>query len=169
MYSGTAERDGFVIRPQEYYKRVWRLFMEAGFASPLIAEVNGEPVAALILFWFSRRAWYLYGMSLETHREKMPNYLLQWEAMRLAKVKGCQLYDLWGAPDVFDESDSLWGVYRFKDGFGGTVIRNIGAWDYPVRRRWYQMYAQIMPNILAWMRSRGSGKTGAQKSAQRDI
>ena len=167
MYAHTAERDGFVIRPQAYYESVWKSFMQAGFARPLIAEVNEEPVAAVILFWFSQQAWYLYGMSLEAHREKMPNYLLQWEAMRLAKANGCLGYDLWGAPDVFDESDALWGVYRFKEGLGGSVIRNIGAWDYPVRRREYQLYMHIMPRILAWMRS--SGKANVKKSIRSDL
>ena len=32
----------------------------------------------------------------------MPNYLLQWEAMRRAKTLGCQIYNLWGAPNEFD-------------------------------------------------------------------
>ena len=167
MYAITSQRDGFVIRPLEYYESVWKLCMQAGFARPLIAEVNGEPVAAVILFWLSRQAWYLYGMSLDTHREKMPNYLLQWEAIRLAKANGCQRYDLWGAPDVFDENDSLWGVYRFKEGLGGYVVRNIGAWDYPIRPHWYELYMDIMPRILAWMRSRGKSKI--KKSAMRDI
>ena len=58
-------------------------------------------------------------MSRNVHREKMPTYLLQWEAMKRAKAKGCTVYDLWGAPEAFDESDSMWGVYRFKEGLGG--------------------------------------------------
>jgi len=167
MYAQTAERDGFVIRPEEYYGLVWKTFIQAGFARPLIAEVDSEPVAALILFWISQRAWYLYGMSTENHREKMPNHLLQWEAIRLAKANGCQQYDLWGAPDIFDESDPLWGVYRFKEGLGGYVVRNIGAWDFPIRPRIYHLYMQILPRILAWMRARG--KTRVKKSLLRDI
>ena len=30
---------------------------------------------------------------------RMPNYLLQWEAMRWAKAQGYAVYDMWGAPD----------------------------------------------------------------------
>ena len=167
MYAQTAERDGFVIRPEAYYGLLWKTFIQAGFARPLIAEVDGEPIAALIFFWLSQRAWYLYGMSTENHREKMPNHLLQWEAMRLAKANGCQQYDLWGAPDIFDESDPLWGVYRFKEGLGGHVVRNIGAWDFTVRPRMYHLYTQILPRILSWKRARG--KTRVKKSILRDI
>jgi len=152
MYAETSLRDGFVIRPESYYRQVWSDFMDAGMAELLIAETEDEPVAGLVLFLFAGQAWYLYGMSREAHREKMPNYLLQWEAMRRAKLHSCTHYDLWGAPDVFDAKDSLWGVYRFKDGLGGKVIRTIGAWDYPVQPWIFTLYTRILPRILDWMR-----------------
>lgn len=83
----------------------------------------------------------------------MPTYLLQWEAIRWAKNKGCKIYDLWGIPDhpetvledsFLDRSDGLWGVYRFKRGFGGEIQRTIGAYDRvcrPLIYRLYQVYA----------------------------
>ena len=98
----------------------------AGLAQPLVAEVEGEPVAALVIFRFARTAWYLYGMSRDAHRDKMPNHLLQWQAMRWAMAQGCTRYDFWGAPDEFVETDPLWGVWRFKEGFGGQLVRHIG-------------------------------------------
>jgi peptidoglycan pentaglycine glycine transferase (the first glycine) len=162
MYAETSVRDGFVIRDQAYYQTLWKTFMNADMADPLIAEVNGEPVAALILFVFAGKAWYLYGMSRETHREKMPNYLLQWEAMQHARAKGCTHYDLWGAPDTFDESDPMWGVYRFKEGFGGYVTRSIGAWDCPTRPGVYKLYVRILPQIMELMRRRGKDRTYRQ-------
>ena len=82
------------------------------------------------MFYFAGQAIYLFGMSRDEHREKMPNYLLQWEAMRRAKALGCRIYNLWGAPNVFNESDDLWGVFRFKEGLGGYVFRSLGAWDF---------------------------------------
>jgi peptidoglycan pentaglycine glycine transferase (the first glycine) len=159
MYAETSVRDRFVIRPQEYYQDLWRTFLKAGQAQALIAEVEGEPVSALWLFLFERRAWYLFGMSTEAHRDKMPNYLLQWEAIRRAKAAGCAVYDLWGAPDEFDESDPLWGVYRFKDGLGGQVVRHIGAYDLPVRPTLYAIYTRLLPRLLNLMRKRGIAET----------
>ncbi len=158
MYAETALRDNFIIREREYYLKAWRIFMDSHMAQPLIAQVDGQPVAALILFLFSGKAWYMYGMSGEVHREKMPNYLLQWEAIRHAKSSGCIVYDMWGAPDRFDESDPMWGVYRFKEGFGGQLARTIGAWDRPVRPALYQFYTAIMPRILEAMRRRSKAK-----------
>jgi len=114
---------------------------------------------------FAGRAYYVYGMSRDAHREKMPTYLLQWEAMKRAKAAGCALYDLWGAPEVFNESDSMWGVYRFKDGLGGRVVRALGAWDYAPNRLWYKMYSEIIPRVLNVMRTRGKMKTRQNLSA----
>ena len=135
------------------------------FAEPLIAEVNHEPVAAIFVFYFAGRSYYVYGMSRSAHREKMPTYLLQWEAMKRAKAIGCGVYDLWGAPDVFDENDSMWGVYRFKEGFGGNVVRTLGAWDFAPNPVWYKMYSEIIPRVLDVMRSRGKARTKQQLGA----
>jgi len=161
MYAETSVRDGFVIRDEDYYQTVWKLFMDSNepTCEPLIAEVDSEPVAAIFVFYFGGRAYYVYGMSRDVHREKMPTYLLQWEAMKRAKAKGCNVYDLWGAPDVFDKSDSMWGVYRFKEGLGGKVVRTLGAWDYAPNPFWYKMYSEIIPRVLDLMRTRGKAKT----------
>jgi lipid II:glycine glycyltransferase (peptidoglycan interpeptide bridge formation enzyme) len=154
MYAETSLRDGFVIRDEGYYKTVWTLFIKSDepTCEPIIAEVDGEPVAAIFVFYFVGRAYYVYGMSRNVHREKMPTYHLQWEAIKRAKARGCRVYDLWGAPEVFDESDSMWGVYRFKEGLGGQVVRTLGAWDFAPNPLWYKMYSEIIPRVLDVMR-----------------
>ena len=165
MYAETSVRDGFVIRDEGYYQTVWKAFMlppavhGQPSAQPLIAEVDGNPVAAIFVFCFAGRAYYMYGMSREAHREKMPNYLLQWEAMRRAKAAGCSVYDLWGAPDEFNEGDPMWGVFRFKEGLGGQVVRTLGAWDYTPKPFWYKLYSEVIPRLLDVMRSRGKSRT----------
>lgn len=159
IYAETSVRDGFVIRSAEYYRDAWGSFIAAGLAQPFIAEVEGKPVSGLILFKFARTAWYMYGMSREAHRGKMPNHLLQWEAMRWAKAQGCEVYDFWGAPDEFVESDPLWGVWKFKEGFGGQVVRHIGAWDYAPAPLLYRLYTVVLPRVLEAMRRRGKRQT----------
>jgi lipid II:glycine glycyltransferase (peptidoglycan interpeptide bridge formation enzyme) len=154
LYAETAQRDGFIIRPVDYYRDAWGSFVQAGLAQPLIAFVGQEAVAGLILFHFSDRAWYMYGMSSNQHREKMPNHLLQWEAMRWAKAQGCVVYDLWGAPDELKESDSMWGVYKFKEGLGAEFAPHAGAHDFVISHLGYWLYTQAMPRILNVMRRR---------------
>jgi lipid II:glycine glycyltransferase (peptidoglycan interpeptide bridge formation enzyme) len=154
MYVETGARDGFVVRPFAYYRHIWETFLQAGMAHLLLAEVDGDAVAGLILFRFARTAWYMYGASTRRQRRLMPNHLLQWEAMRWAKAQGCTTYDWWGAPDVLDESDPMWGVYRFKAGFNGTFVTHIGAWDYPISQPLYWLYTVAMPRVLELMRRR---------------
>jgi peptidoglycan pentaglycine glycine transferase (the first glycine) len=160
LYAETSERDGFLIRQAEYYHDAWGSFLGEGLASLLLAEVEGEAVAGLILFTFGTTAWYMYGASSSRHRKQMPNQLLQWEAMRCARASGCTLYDLWGAPDNPVEQDPMWGVVRFKLGLGGQLARGMGAWDFPPGRARYLLYSAAMPRILDWMRDRSAARGG---------
>jgi lipid II:glycine glycyltransferase (peptidoglycan interpeptide bridge formation enzyme) len=152
MYEETAARDHFTIRPSAYYLDIWQAFCEKGMGQLLLAEYEDEPVAAMMLVKYGQRAIYMYGASTDKERNRMPNYLLQWEAIRWAKTAGCTVYDFWGAPDEFVETDRLWGVWRFKDGFQGEVVRHIGAWDYPVRPLLYWTYTQAIPKYLNLLR-----------------
>ncbi len=154
LYRQTGARDHFLIRPPAYYELAWRSFMEAGLAHALIAEYEGRPIAHVILFHFGRTCWYFYGASANEERERMPNYLLQWEAMRWAKGQGYTRYDMWGAPNTFDERDSMWGVYEFKRGFRGDVTRHIGAWDYAPYPPLYSIYTELWPRLREWLRGR---------------
>nr|MBN1228542.1 peptidoglycan bridge formation glycyltransferase FemA/FemB family protein [Anaerolineae bacterium] len=152
LYKETAQRDDFVIRPLAYYRKAWADFMKAGLAQAIIAEFRGQPIAHVIIFGFGKRAWYFYGASSNDERHRMPTYALQWEAIRWAKRQGMTVYDFWGAPENFDdENDPLAGVFRFKEGFGGTVVRRIGAWDYPASKAGYALYTKVMPLLISVM------------------
>ncbi len=155
LYAQTALRDGFAIRDEGYYQFVWNTLYNGGNAVPLIAEVDGKPVSAIVLFMFAKRAYYFYGMSSGEQREKMPNHLLQWEAIRYANAHGCLAYDFWGAPDSNDEMDPLWGVYRFKEGFNGRLLAGLGAWDLILHPHFFKVYSQSIPKILDFMRRLG--------------
>ena len=152
LYQETSRRDGFLIRPYPYYRTIWERFLAARQGHLLLAEVEGTPVAGVFLLRFGPTAWYFHGASASRHRNLMPNHLLQWEAIRWARAQGCTTYDLWGAPDALDERDPMWGVYRFKAGFGGRFTRWIGAWDRPLSRAGYPLYTIAMPRLLALMR-----------------
>jgi len=158
LYVETAARDGFIIRPWEYYRQVWSTFTGSRMAACLKAEVDGILVGAIWVMSFGKKAHYLYGMSSSLHREYMPNHLLQWKGMLLAKSQGRHIYDMWGAPDEFTEEDRLSGVFRFKQGFGGEVVRTLGAWDYPINPIGYRIYASVLPRILDVMRQRSREK-----------
>src|SRR5690606_27573449 len=112
-------------------------------------------------------AWYLWGASSSRERNRMPNHALQWAGMRWAKARGARRYDFWGIPDEIGQvalgmargggrgvpgesipidldwlpSHELWGVYRFKQGFGGEVVRHVGTWDKPLRPAGARVFA----------------------------
>jgi lipid II:glycine glycyltransferase (peptidoglycan interpeptide bridge formation enzyme) len=149
MMLTTGSRDAFGIHTLDYYQRAYDLFAPLGMCKLLIATYQGNPLAGLMAFAHGNTAWYFYGASNNAERNRMPTYLLQWEAMQWAKEKDCQVYDLWGIPDqpeealedsFLDRSDGLWGVYRFKRGFGGDVKRTIGTWDRIYRPMMYKLY-----------------------------
>lgn len=151
----TGERDRFGVHSQAYYQKVYDLFNMRGECELLLAEYQGEPLAALMVFAHGDRAWYFYGASADLHRDRMPTYLLQWEAMRWARQRGCTQYDLWGVPDQDEESleanfnvrsDGLWGVYRFKRGYGGKLRRAAGPWDRVYSPMLYRIYNWIAAN-----------------------
>jgi peptidoglycan pentaglycine glycine transferase (the first glycine) len=154
MYAETGRRDGFIIRPFEYYADAWQTFLQADLAHMLLAAVEGQVVAGIILFRFGNKAWYMYGASTDQHRNRMPNYALQWAAICHARSIGCTTYDLWGAPDVLDEQDPMWGVWRFKEGLGAQFTPHIGAFDYPARPLLYRVYGVILPKYLGLLRRR---------------
>lgn len=171
-YHETAARDRFIIREKSYYLDVWSRFFANGMLIPLIAEVEGSFVAAVMLFVFAGKAWYIYGMSSGNHREKMPNYALQWEAIRTAKESGAKIYDLWGAPDVFDESDRMWGVYQFKRGLGGFEVISPGAYDIPLHPHLYRLYTwslKTLTDVRRWLyrqRHRSLNSTAPNKNPE---
>ncbi|MGC9348758.1 MAG: lipid II:glycine glycyltransferase FemX [Anaerolineae bacterium] len=134
----TGERDEFGVHSRGYYRRAFELFKPRGEIGLILAEYEGEPLAGLMVFAVGDTAYYITGASSNRHRNRMPAYAIQWAAIKWAKARGCTLYDLWGIPDADEEtleaefterSDGLWGVYRFKRGFGGDVVRYTGLWE----------------------------------------
>jgi peptidoglycan pentaglycine glycine transferase (the first glycine) len=165
MMETTARRDGFGIHTRGYYEAAHQLFVEAGQGRFLLAEYEGQLLAGLVVLGVGGgcgTACYMYGASSDEHRNLMPTYLLQWEAMLWAKEHGYQEYDLWGVPDedeatleagFTNRSDGLWGVYRFKRGFGGRLVRTTGAWDLVYAPLRYRLYSAA----VAWRERRRAG------------
>jgi peptidoglycan pentaglycine glycine transferase (the first glycine) len=130
----TAERNEFVIHSYEYYADFVHAFGER--SQLFFALADGNIASVLIAAAFGTEAIYMYGASSTEHRAHGAAFLLQFEAMRWARERGCTTYDLWGIPE--QDPDSLrsednvriagskgsdWrGLYRFKTGFGGDII-----------------------------------------------
>lgn len=150
----TGRRNEFGVHAPEYYRDAFDFFSPDRVAM-FIAEYEGTPLSAVMVFAHGRRAAYLYGASSDKERQRMPNYAVQWAAMLWAKENGFLAYDLWGVPDYSldelesqfkDRHDDLWGVYRFKRGFGGDLLRTVGTAD--------RVYNSLVYRIYRWRMSR---------------
>jgi len=140
LYQETALRDKFLIHPLKYYQRIRAIMFEQGLGSNFIAYYKDEPIASVIVFNFGKKLWYMYGASSIAHRNVMPNHLLHWEIIKWAKAKGLTTYDLWGIPVKPVVGHPLFGVYRFKKGFNGKVVKYIGAYNFPYSLLFYNVF-----------------------------
>ena len=120
----TGCRDRFIPRQKEYYQKVFDALK--GEAVLFMAYLGDAPIAGTIGVYSGRKGWYLYGASSNTRRNVMPNYLLQWEMVRMALERHCVFYDFRGVPGELNEDNPLYGLYRFKKGFGGSYTKFTG-------------------------------------------
>jgi serine/alanine adding enzyme len=146
----TGKRAEFGIHSREYYRTAWQQFRATPYgecARLLLAERDSATLAAFLIFAWAGVGLYLYGGSTEEGLKSGANHALQWQALQWARERGCRLYDFWGVPDQFGRAaattdvaertrleeeakrDPLYGVFRFKKGFGGQLVRLLPAYD----------------------------------------
>ena len=149
MTKFTAARNGFPLpRPDDYTRSMWQTMYDAGRAHLFFATHEGDRLAAMLVLTFGDKYWYAVGASTNEKRNLMAPYLLQWEVMRWAKRHGFTHYDMMGIPrpeNLEDENDSLYGVYKFKVGFGGEVEDFLGCLDLPVKHARAALWNRIEP------------------------
>jgi peptidoglycan pentaglycine glycine transferase (the first glycine) len=145
----TSQREAFHVHSLDYYRRAYDLFHPKGMCELFAACLQDQTLATVMVFAFGRSAYYLYGASGDAERNRKPTYPLQWEAIRWAHSKGCSEYDMWGIPDeamdIEDDQaeareDGLWGVYRFKRGFGGSIKKARHPLDRVYNPLFYRLY-----------------------------
>jgi len=177
LLAETAERDGIAIHSIEYYKA---LFEECGNGIPgdgtattprlglytawheSSPSQEGDCLAAIVVLFRGEQATYLYGASSNAKRNLMAPYALQWRAMLDAKAAGCSRYDLFGIPPNEDPGHPMAGLYRFKTGFGGSILHRPGSWDYPCKPILYALFGKaerLRKKLRDRHKSRGGAKT----------
>ena len=144
----TGARDGFITRPLSYFEKMYDE-MAPDHLKLLMAYHDGKPISGVIPIFYGNKTWYLYGASSNEHRNLMPNYLLQWEMIKMAIARHDDIYDFRGVSGVVDENHPQYGLYRFKKGFGATFTEFIGEVYIPFKPLTYKMY-KISEKILTW-------------------
>lgn len=135
----TGSRDGFIIRPLEYFEKMYDE-LAPNHMKLLMAYHEDKPISGVIPIMYGNKTWYLYGASSNEHRNLMPNYLLQWEMIKMAIQNKSDIYDLRGVSGVVDENHPQYGLYRFKKGFGAEFTEFIGEVYMPYKSLKYNLY-----------------------------
>lgn len=147
LYRQTAERNNFFLHDINNFKIILSArandTLSPAEVHLLVAEVEEKPLAAMFLVIAANRGTYLYGASATENRNYMATYALQWRAMQIARERGCTEYDFFGIAPQADPSHPMYGLYRFKSGFGGDVYHRLGCWDYPLDKQKYQYYISM--------------------------
>ena len=151
----TGTRDGFIIRPLEYFEKM--------------AYYEGKPISGVIPIFYGNKTWYLYGASSNEHRNLMPNYLLQWEMIKMAIARHDDIYDFRGVSGVVDETHPQYGLYRFKKGFGGKFTEFLGEIYIPYKPLTYKLYKfseKLFRNLRQIKMNLKNGKKGNKNNKQ---
>lgn len=147
----TGHRDGFVVRQPAYFKALLRNFGDR--ARLYMAFFEGQPIAGTLAIQYGDKTWYLYGASSNANRDKMPNYLLQWEMIRWALAGGCSTYDFRGVSGDLTPENPLYGLYRFKKGFSGDFTEFVGEKDMVLRPIPYAIMRKAL-GLYGWWKHR---------------
>lgn len=145
----TAKRQKFYVHSDDYYRKVWEILSEKGIAKLLIAEYEGKPLTAWMLFIYDGVLYYPYGASSSENQNLFANNLVCFEAIKIGKFLGCNLFDMWGAAkNPEDATDSFYGFTRFKLSYGGKHVEYIDSYDLVINPFLYNLF--LISYKLAW-------------------
>ena len=116
----VAARQKFIPFSFEYVRNEFESFSKDNQSVLFFGKYKDEVVAAVMLIIWSGIAFYHQAASSSKYQRFSIPYLLQWEAIKEAKKRGCSLYDFWGFIDPQKNPGHPWaGPTLFKMGFGG--------------------------------------------------
>lgn len=152
------EKQAQVIKKQTLSKnRIGKLQAELESLHEFQAlPANQQILSGAILMTTGKKACYLYGASDNRFRDRMPNYLIQWEMMKFAQSQGAEIYDFRGVSGNLSPDHPLYGLYRFKRGFEGEFVEYIGEFDAVLRPASYWLFTNGLPKIKSILKRKKS-------------
>jgi len=144
----TGERDTFRTHEKKYYESM----LENEFLDQYTAYYQQQPIATILCISFGDTYTYVHGASSNASRNVMAPYVLQWNAIQVAKANGLGYYSLGGVAAqsvgpttsfhgyTWDADHRFTGITRFKVGFGGHLRTYAKATDIVLRPFQYALY-----------------------------
>lgn len=147
VYSETGKRQHFTIYQSKYTEKEFTTFLKDNQVSLFLGKYKDEVVAVAIFIFWQGICFYHHSGSILKYNKIPVSYLLQWEAIKEAKERGCSVYNFWGiAPDIKEKNDVKkskhpWaGLSLFKMGFGGYKKDYIIAQDFIISQKYWLNY-----------------------------
>lgn len=129
----VAKRQRFAPFSDEYIKNEFEIFSGDSQAVWFLGKHKGDLAAAALLIFWSGIAFYHQAASDAKYSRFSIPYLIQWEAIKEAKKRGCVLYDFWGYIDPEKHPKHPWaGPTLFKMGYGGQAQEYVKTQDLPL-------------------------------------
>lgn len=141
MHKEVSKRQKFVPFSIEYLSNEFSSFAKDNEILLLFGKYKGEIAAASFVIFWSGIGFYHHAASLPKFSKHSIPYLLQWEAMKEAKKRGCIMYDFWGYVNPKEHPSHPWaGPTLFKMGFGGSAHEYVKTYDYPLNKGYWKTW-----------------------------
>ncbi len=134
----VAKHQRFVPFSFNFVKNEFNILSKDNQVLLFFGKYKGEIVAsALVVFWSGIAFYHQAALSPKYHKVPVA-YLLQWEAIKEAKERGCKLYDFWGFVDPQKNPSHPWaGPTLFKMGFSGKLYEYVKTQDLPLSWKYW--------------------------------
>ena len=149
----TAARDGFMARSLKYFEDMYDALSPDNLRLYLM-EYEGQLLSGAIAILYGDKVWYLYGASSNRERNRMPNYMMQWEMIKWTIENNCNIYDFRGITGDMEKT-TLDGLIRFKAGFAGERVDFVGKLDMIFKPRAAKIIESVQSNYRALIRKIG--------------
>ena len=140
LYLETAERQSFTPFSNDYLKKEVDAFKNDNQILIFSGKYKGEVVSSAIIVYYSGIGFYHQGASSLKYPKVPVSYLLQWEAIKEAKDRGCKLYNFWGVVPEGTKNHPWAGLSLFKKGFGGFEKEYVKTQDYVLSNKYWLTY-----------------------------
>lgn len=114
--------------------------LKADFATLYIAELNGEPIAASLVYDYDGVRYYAHAAADYAYHKLAAGSILLVQMLVDAKRAGMKSFDFWGITTSTDKNHPWYGFTQFKKSYGGRQVDYAGTWDLPIKKLRYSFY-----------------------------
>lgn len=134
--TNLGERDHFNPQDENHLKNQ----LKSGFATLYIAELEGQPIAAALIYDHDGVRYYAHAATDDEHRKLMAGTIILIQMIIDAQDSGAKTFDFWGITTSNDPTHPWYGFTQYKKSFGGQQVDYSGTWDLPLNHLKYSLY-----------------------------